>query len=184
MFTGTQATALSLDLQKRLYTQGPFTTKAQLDSALDKFSKVLHPTHGLLMMLKRSLLICYSQVPAESVGRADLEKMKTLGLEQLSVLAKVDPGYPDWRGDVLRHYSTAELNLAKLDMEEGRMERPAFMLRVRKAMIFVQEGLRCSSCVRIDRSIHTQMSVDHLGEEMSADSSYLSDASCSSTCYD
>lgn len=179
-----QAQRLAIDLQRKLYAGGQVTTIERLEEVIETFSRILHPHHALLMMVKRSLLNCYSQVPISSVGRKELQRMKELGKEQLTLLIKIDPGYPDWRGDVLRNYSTAELNLAKLDFEDKQITRPEFLLRVKKAMIFVQEGLQCTSCVRVDRSAHTQMSMDILGEEMSADSSYLSDASCSSTCFD
>eukprot|EP00094_Tigriopus_californicus_P009904 TCALIF_09550-PA protein Name:"Similar to msta Protein msta, isoform B (Drosophila melanogaster)" AED:0.04 eAED:0.05 QI:0/1/0/1/1/1/2/0/547 len=179
-----QAQRLAIDLQRKLYAGGQITTIERLEEVIETFSRILHPNHALLMMVKRSLLNCYSQVPISTVGRKELQRMKELGKEQLTLLIKIDPGYPDWRGDVLRNYSTAELNLAKLDFEDKHITRPEFLLRVKKAMIFVQEGLQCTSCVRVDRSAHTQMSMDILGEEMSADSSYLSDASCSSTCFD
>jgi hypothetical protein len=32
----------------------------------------------------------------------------------------VDPGLPDLKGNILKHLSAAQLNLARLDMEENR----------------------------------------------------------------
>ena len=32
----------------------------------------------------------------------------------------IDPGLPDWKGNVLKHLSAAQLNLARIDMEEKR----------------------------------------------------------------
>ena len=40
--------------------------------------------------------------------------MKGICNEQLEVLSKVDPGYPSWKGDILKHLSAATLNLARL----------------------------------------------------------------------
>ena len=40
--------------------------------------------------------------------------MKRICNEQLEILSKVDPGYPSWKGDILKHLSTATLNLARL----------------------------------------------------------------------
>ena len=52
--------------------------------------------------------------------------------------------------------------------------------RCRKAACVVQEGLRCTACIKVDRSI-TQIPLDQYVDEMSADSSsYMSDASCCS----
>ena len=100
--------------------------------------------------------------------------------EQLTILEKVDPGYPDWRGSVLKHYSTAELFLTRMDFDAGLIGRPEFLLRCRKAACIVQEGLRCTACIKVDRSIE-QVALDQYVDEMSADSSsYMSDASCCS----
>ena len=73
-------------------------------------------------------------------------------------LFQIDPGFPDWKGNILKHLSATELNLARMDMEENRIPRPEFLLRVRKAMLLVQEGVRCRSTVKIDRSASTKMS--------------------------
>ena len=71
---------------------------------------------------------------------------------------QIDPGFPDWKGNILKHLSATELNLARMDMEENRIPRPEFLLRVRKAMLLVQEGVRCRSTVKIDRTSSTKMS--------------------------
>ena len=48
------------------------------------------------------------------VGREHHENMKRICNEQLEILSKVDPGYPSWKGDILKHLSTATMNLARL----------------------------------------------------------------------
>ncbi len=54
-----------------------------------------------------------SRLKQFQVGLTEQEKMKELCLDQLEVLGKIDPGFPDWKGDILKHFSTAELNLAR-----------------------------------------------------------------------
>ena len=41
----------------------------------------------------------------------------------LDTMQLIDPGLPDWKGNVLKHLSTAQLNLARMDMEENRYHR-------------------------------------------------------------
>ena len=101
--------------------------------------------------------------------------MKELCLEQLEVLGKLDPGFPDWKGDILKHFSTAELNMARINLESGAILRPEFLGQVRMAMSLVQEGLKCKSCIKIDRSVGPA-TLDDMVSELS-DSSYMSDAS-------
>ncbi len=64
------------------------------------------------------------------VGLAEHEKMRELGLNQLEVLGKIDPGFPEWKGDILKHFSTAELNLARINLESGKIQRPEFLVQV------------------------------------------------------
>ena len=101
--------------------------------------------------------------------------MRELSLNQLEVLGKIDPGFPEWKGDILKHFSTAELNLARLNLESGKIQRPEFLVHVRKAMSLVQEGLKCKSCIKIDRTAGPA-SLEDMVSELS-DSSYMSDAS-------
>ena len=47
-------------------------------------------------------------------------------LFNLDTMQLIDPGLPDWKGNVLKHLSTAQLNLARMDMEENRYYQPCF----------------------------------------------------------
>jgi hypothetical protein len=58
--------------------------------------------------------------------------MRELGLNQLEVLGKIDTGFPEWKGDILKHFSTAELNLARINLESGKIQRPEFLVQVFK----------------------------------------------------
>ena len=77
--------------------------------------------------------------------------------------------------------STAMLNLARLDLQDRRIERPQFLVRVKEAMTLVQEGIRCKSCVKIARSTMTleemvdNMSDSEAGSNISSRSSSLLD---------
>lgn len=190
------AQRLQLDLQADLYKAGTTTTIPRLQRQISGYSDLLHPNHGLVMAAKRSLIHCFGQVPAHSVTRQMLATIRGLCQEQLQVLAEVDPGYPDWKGDVLKHLSTANLNLARLDLEEARIQRPEFLARVKEAMLMVKEAVRCqsSSGMRVQDGRSRMMSgpgaEDDEGEGQSSSSSsawlddFLSDsANCmSDTC--
>ena len=135
------------------------------------------------------------------VGREHHEKMKRICNEQLEILSKVDPGYPSWKGDILKHLSTATLNLARLvrvfsfffiissgpfkgfsyiflqDLQDGIITRPEFLILVRDSMKWVQEGHRCKSCVKIDKS--SAMTLDEIVDSMSESETSLA-SRCSS----
>ena len=132
------------------------------------------------------------------VGREHHENMKRICNEQLEILSKVDPGYPSWKGDILKHLSTATLNLARLvkvfsfypikgflyifhfllqDLQDGIITRPEFLILVRDSMKWVQEGHRCKSCVKIDKS--NAMTLDEIVDSMSESETSLA-SRCSS----
>lgn len=98
--------------------------------------------------------------------------MKTLCLEQIQVLEKIDAGFPDWKGDILQHLSTAELNLARLDLQAGIIDRPQFLTQVKNAMKMVQEGIRCKSTVKLNRSnVSLDQMINSLSDSESRNSS-------------
>jgi hypothetical protein len=158
---------LAIDLQVDLYSGGLLTTIRKLETKIEDISQFLHPQHGLLMAAKRSLVNCYSQVSSDRAGRRHQEQMRDLCNEQIQVLERVDSGYPDWKGDVLKHMSTALLNLARMDLQDGLIERPEFLTKVREAMQLVREGVRCKSCVKVERSTSRTMTLDEMVDNMS-----------------
>ncbi len=52
-----------------------------------------------------------------------------------------------------------------------------FLLQVQVAVIKAQEATMCQSAIRVHRHVTAHMSVDQMMDEMSNDSSYMSDAS-------
>ena len=80
---GKNAQQIQLDLQIDLYKDGLVTTIPRLLSKIIQFSQFLHPTHGLILTAKRSLVQCYSQLTAESVNRGQLEVIRHLCQQQL-----------------------------------------------------------------------------------------------------
>ena len=104
--------------------------------------------------------------------------MKQICQEQLQVLEKIDTGFPDWKGDIFKHLSTALLNLARIDMESGTIQRPEFLQRVKEAVQMVQEGIRCKSCVKVARST---MHLDEMIDSMSDSEAFSSNATSRSS---
>ena len=82
------AQQLALDLQVDLYSSGLTTTLRRLEQSLRDLSAFLHPHHGLLMTLKRSLMLCYSQAKQGTLGRAELERMKNIAMVRNSCTKK------------------------------------------------------------------------------------------------
>lgn len=171
---GKAAQQLAIDLQMDLYAGGLIITIKTLEEKIQLLKEFLHPNHGLVLAAERSLVNCYSQVASDEQTscRHHQEKMKHICQGQLEILDKIDKGFPDWKGDLLKHLSTALLNLARMDLQEGRIQRPQFLNEVKEAMKLVQEGIRCKSCVKMSRSTMTlEEMVDSMSDSDSRKSS-------------
>lgn len=168
------AQQLAIDLQMDLYAGGLITTIKSLQEKIQTLQGFLHPNHGLILAAQRSLVNCYSQVSSDeqTSNRKHQEKMKKICQGQLQILDKIDQGFADWKGDLLKHLSTALLNLARMDLQEGLISRPQFLNEVKEAMKLVQEGIRCKSCVKMSRSTMTlEEMVDSMSDSDSRKSS-------------
>ena len=86
---GKSAQQIQLDLQIDLYKDGLVTTIQRLHSKIIQFLEFLHPTHGLIMTAKRSLVQCYSQLPADAVNRRQLELIRNLCQQQIGSLVLI-----------------------------------------------------------------------------------------------
>ena len=81
---------LQLDLQRDMYKNGlEISSMQQLETQIGMLTDFLHPHHGLLLAAKRSLIQCFSQIPANAVDRKHLELVKNLCLQQLHVSDQV-----------------------------------------------------------------------------------------------
>ena len=81
---------LQLDLQRDMYKNGlEISSMQQLEAQIGMLTDFLHPHHGLLLAAKRSLIQCFSQIPASAVDRKHLELVKNLCLQQLHVSDQV-----------------------------------------------------------------------------------------------
>ena len=147
-----------------------------MEDKIRNLEEFLHPNHGLLLAAQRSLVNCYSQVSTDqSSGQKHQENMKNLCQKQLEILDRIDSGFADWKGDILKHLSTSLLNLARISLEKGQISRPEFLAKVKEAMQMVQEGIRCKSCVKIARSTMTlEEMIDSMSDSESGTSAFNS----------
>ena len=76
------------------------------------FSFAEHVHHYWIIFRNSSIYNFF--IASVGIIRSHHEKMKQMCEQQLNVLDKVDSGYPSWKGDLLKHLSSACLNLARL----------------------------------------------------------------------
>ena len=117
------------------------------------FSEYLHPSHHLMMIVKRNIISLYSQRGLTTLNKDDFERIKDLCEDSIEVLGKVDPGYPIWKAETLKDLSTSSMNLARTRFELGEISRPEFLILVKKSMKMVEEASNCKTCVKIERKL-------------------------------
>ena len=122
-----------------------------LEEVLRMFSSFLVPSHHLMMLVKRQIVSLYSQRQLNSLSKQDFLRIKELCEDSISVLGKVDPGYPIWKAETLKDLSTALMNLARTQFELGEITRPEFLMAVKNSMKMVEEASKCKACVKIER---------------------------------
>ena len=128
------------------------------------FSEYLHPSHHLMIIVKRNIISLYSQRSLTTLNKEDFERIKELCEDSIEVLGKVDPGYPLWKAETLKDLSTATMNLARTKFESGEISRPEFLMLVKRSMKMVEEASNCKSCIKIERKLENG---ETLSEEQS-----------------
>ena len=90
---------------------------------LASFAGKVHPNHQFLLEVQTQLALLYGHcppyAPVVALTRPQLErKIQTAG-HVLNVMAKVDPGYSNWRGKLLIELTAAKVLAAKMDFAKG-----------------------------------------------------------------
>lgn len=100
---------------------------ARCERILHQFSGAVHPTHKLLIDVQTRLAVGYGCAadgyPLEALTRPQLERKEQCCRQVLDVVARVDPGYTAWRGQVLWELNRATVHAAKRDFAAGLRSR-------------------------------------------------------------
>jgi len=154
IYTKQNVDSLVSDLRAHFFQIGMnCSTVSTLEDILKMFSAYLHPTHHLMMIVKRNIISLYSQRALNSLNKEDFIRIKELCEESIKVLGRVDPGYPLWKAETLKDLSTSSMNLARTQFELGEISRPEFLLRVKLSMKMLEEASNCKACVKIERKM-------------------------------
>ena len=103
------------------------------------FSSFLAPSHHLMMLVKRQIVSLYSQRQLNSLSKQDFLRIKELCEDSISVLGKVDPGYPIWKAETLKESMGAQVRWLVLK----RVRSPCSIFIIFHSGIFTQEYSTC-----------------------------------------
>lgn len=115
---------------------------AEFEMFLESVSLSLHPSHYLVILLKRHLVGLYSGC-LDKLDIEDLERVKSYAEEVDAVYQIIDPGYQKERGTILRALCEVSKLLAKKYLTEGKETEEQFSVRVKKCCELFQESQKC-----------------------------------------
>jgi len=132
-------------LQTDLDSVDPNDVKA-LEEKIVTWSQIVTPHHYLMLQLKRNLLGSLklaSDKDQRIAPRIKLRKMIELAEENMQVFDKVDPGLTILRGRMLQYINGPKLQIAKMDMQCGKINRPEFLRAAVESIQIVKAATQC-----------------------------------------
>ncbi|XP_023326810.1 uncharacterized protein LOC111700193 [Eurytemora carolleeae] len=112
-------------IEEKLYIiskKGP--TIKKLETFMKENSGDLHTQHYLNLIAQRNLIHLLSQEP--KTNREAQKKIIKFGKSFIKTMTRLDPGYSEWLGSMLRKKNEAELALLKMDLQEKKLDKNQF----------------------------------------------------------
>ena len=121
-------------------------TQTKPDDMLDMITKletVLHTQHYLIMDLRQRWVDLTMGDTTNTRTEAELVRVVEFLQIITSVNSKIEPGYSVTLGTNLRHLNTAMLGLAKLRLQQEKIDKREFMMIARKAAENIKIAKKC-----------------------------------------
>ena len=100
---------------------------------LNELGERFHASHHLVMRMAQFLVLLQGK-RLESLSRERIETQSLLCDKLLAYVSRLDPGATQNRAKLLLEKNKADLNLAKLDCEAGKITRKVFMARIKEGV--------------------------------------------------
>jgi len=99
-------------------------TIKKMEAFIKSHSGDLHTKHYLNLIAQRNLIHLMSQEPKTS--RDIQRKIVRHSKNFITIMTRVDPGYSEWMGTILKKMNEAELAILKLDLQEKKVDKRQF----------------------------------------------------------
>ena len=110
---------------------------------IDKLESVLHTQHYLIMELRQRWVDITMEDTTNTRTEAELVRVVEFLQVITRVNSKIEPGYSVSLGTNLRHLNTAMLGLAKLRLQQQKIDKKEFMMIARKAAENIKIAKKC-----------------------------------------
>ena len=109
---------------------------------ISKLESFLHTQHYLIMDLRQRWV---DAIMADKKAKTEAELVRVVEYLQviMAVNSKIEPGYTVTLGTNLRHLNTAMLGLARLRLDQQKIDKKEFMMVARKAAENIKIAKKC-----------------------------------------
>jgi len=100
-------------------------TVKDLEGFIRKHIGDLHTKHYLNLIAQRNLIQILSQEP--KTDKEVQKKILRLSKGVLSTISRIDPGYSEWMGRIMKKLYEAKLALLKIELQEKKIDKNTFL---------------------------------------------------------
>jgi len=135
-----------MSLQLRLESFSFAASPEAWETLLAQFQTELHEDHFLCMAIKRVLLSLYGAREGyrlEQLPRQLIDRKIELCRNYVSIFSRLEPGFRQWRGDVLEEMIGPLTISMNQDMENNNISKIQYMIKIKEIVGLVKEGAKC-----------------------------------------
>ena len=133
-------------LQQRLESFSPAESPEAWETLLSQFQTELHEDHFLCMNIKRVLLAMYGAREGyrlEQMPRHLIDRKIELCRNYVSIFSRLEPGFRQWRGEVLEELIGPLTISINQDMENNNLSKIQYMMKIKEVIGMVKEAAKC-----------------------------------------
>ena len=133
-------------LQQRLESFSPAESPEAWETLLSQFQTELHEDHFLCMNIKRVLLAMYGAREGyrlEQMPRPLIDRKIELCRNYVSIFSRLEPGFRQWRGEVLEELIGPLTISINQDMENNNLSKIQYMMKIKEVIGMVKEAAKC-----------------------------------------
>eukprot|EP00092_Neocalanus_flemingeri_P059308 GFUD01070852.1.p1 GENE.GFUD01070852.1~~GFUD01070852.1.p1 ORF type:complete len:239 (+),score=64.09 GFUD01070852.1:36-752(+) len=132
-------------VEKEVEELDPESCVQESEDILERFAKILHPHHCLMLQIKARLTKVYGSEEGflrHQMDEDDVKRKLELCEEVMSVLEALDPGQTDWKGSLVYEKNWPAMTLLQSQFSMGKISRKVYKKSVRKLISQLQAAKR------------------------------------------
>eukprot|EP00092_Neocalanus_flemingeri_P018319 GFUD01019828.1.p1 GENE.GFUD01019828.1~~GFUD01019828.1.p1 ORF type:complete len:515 (+),score=161.30 GFUD01019828.1:38-1582(+) len=133
-------------MQQQLDLFSPAESPEAWEALLSQFQTELHEDHFLCMNIKRVLLTMYGAREGyrmEQLPRLLIDRKIELCRNYVAIFSRLEPGFRQWRGEVLEEMVGPLTVCINQDMENNNLSQIQYIKKIKEVIGLVKEAAKC-----------------------------------------